>query len=305
LTAFPRTIAKSSWRARLSTSLLLSAPLRLPTVLVLITALLALSACGQSSRVLNLATTTSTADSGLLDEILPAFEEETNATVKVLAVGTGQAIVLGERGDSDVILVHDRAREERFVADGWGTVRKDVMYNDFVIIGPVNDPAGISTAMTATQAFARIAEAGAKSKAVFVSRGDRSGSHSRELLIWQGVDFDPQGAWYRTTGQGMGETLTVANELLAYTLSDRGTYLARQDRLDLKVLMEGDSLLFNPYGVIAVNPERHTQVRYDLAIAFIEYLTRYETQQRIGKFGVEKYGQPLFKPDSEEWKGGR
>jgi tungstate transport system substrate-binding protein len=271
----------------------------------LITALLALSACGQSSRVLNLATTTSTADSGLLDEILPAFEEETNATVKVLAVGTGQAIALGERGDSDVILVHDRAREERFVADGWGTVRKDVMYNDFVIIGPVNDPAGISTAMTATQAFARIAEAGAKSKAVFVSRGDRSGSHSRELLIWQGVDFDPQGAWYRTTGQGMGDTLTVANELLAYTLSDRGTYLARQDRLDLKVLMEGDSLLFNPYGVIAVNPERHTRVRYDLAIAFIEYLTRYETQQRIGKFGVEKYGQSLFKPDSEEWKGGR
>jgi len=265
----------------------------------------ALYACGESSRIMILATTTSTADSGLLDEILPPFEKEANATVHVLAVGTGHALAMGERGEADVILVHDRDREERFIVEGWGTLRKDVMYNDLVIIGPMEDPAGISNMMSATLAFARIAEAGGKGKVVFVSRGDRSGTHSRELLVWRGVDVDPEGSWYKTTGQGMGDTLTVANELLAYTLSDRGTYLARQDKLDLNVLLQGDPLLFNAYGVIAVNPERHAEVKYDLAVAFIDYLTRYETQEHIGKFGADKYGQPLFHPNSEEWKAER
>ena len=285
--------------------LLLSGPFKLPPVLILIAVLLALYACGGSSRILILATTTSTADSGLLDEILPSFEAEANVTVRVLAVGTGQALALGEGGDADVILVHDTEREERFVAGGWGTWRKDVMYNDFVIIGPIEDPAGVSNMMSAVEAFTLIAEAGERSKVVFVSRGDRSGTHSGELLIWQRADIDPEGAWYKTTGQGMGDTLTVANELLAYTLSDRGTYLARQDRLDLKVLLQGDSLLFNPYGVIPINPRRNGRVKFDLAVKFIDYLTRYETQERIGKFGVETYGQPLFHPNSEEWEAGR
>ena len=287
---------------KLSTSLLLSTLFRSPAVLVLLMVLLALYACGESPRILILATTTSTADSGLLDEILPPFEKEANATVHVLAVGTGQAIAMGERGDADVILVHDRDREERFVDEGWGTLRKDAMYNDFVIIGPMEDPAGISNMTSTTLAFVRIAEAGGKSKAVFVSRGDRSGTHSRELLVWQRAGVDAEGAWYKITGQGMGDTLTVANELLAYTLSDRGTYLPRQDKLDLIVLLQGDPLLFNAYGVIAVNPERHDEVKYDLAVAFIDYLARYETQEHIGKFGADKYGQPLFHPNSEEWK---
>lgn len=298
-TAIPKSIVLKGVRV------VLSGPFKLPPVLALIAVLLALQACGESSRILILATTTSTADSGLLDYILPAFEGEANATVRVLAVGTGQALALGEGGDADVILVHDTEREERFVSEGWGTWRKDVMYNDFVVIGPLEDPAGVSNVRSAVEAFTLVAEAGERSKVVFVSRGDRSGTHSKELLIWQRANIDPEGAWYKTTGQGMGDTLTVANELLAYTLSDRGTYLARQGRLDLKVLQQGDPLLFNRYGVIPISPRRHARVKYDLAVEFINYITRYETQERIGKFGVDTYGRPLFHPNSEEWKAGR
>ena len=274
-------------------------------LLTILAALAALWACNTSPQILIVATTTSTADSGLLDVILPPFEDEAKATVQVLAVGTGQAIALGERGDADIILVHDRDREDRFVAEGWGALRKDVMYNDFVVVGPVHDPAGVSTAASAPQAFARIAQAGVNNKLVFVSRADQSGTHSKELLVWQRAGIDPTGAWYKTTGQGMGDTLTVVNEFQVYTLTDRATYLARQDRLDIKVLLEGDSLLFNPYGVIPVNPERHTRVNRELAEAFVEYITRYETQERIATFGLETYGQPLFYPNSLEWKAGR
>ena len=274
-------------------------------LLTLLAALVALWACNTSPQILIVATTTSTADSGLLDDILPPFEDEAKATVRVLAVGTGQAIGIGERGDADIILIHDRDREERFVAKGWGTLRKDVMYNDFVVAGPVHDPAGVSTAAGAAQAFARIAQGGVNNKLVFVSRADQSGTHSKELRVWQQAGIDPTGVWYKTTGQGMGDTLTVANEFQAYTLSDRATYLARQDRSDLKILLEGDSSLLNPYAVIPVNPERHPKVNHELALAFVEYITRYETQERIATFGSETYGQPLFYPNSVEWKAGR
>jgi tungstate transport system substrate-binding protein len=274
-------------------------------LLACLTALVALWACNTSPQTLIVATTTSTADSGLLDDILPPFEDETEATVQVLAVGTGQAIAIGERGDADIILIHDRDREERFVAEGWGALRKDVMYNDFVVAGPVHDPAGVSTAAGAAQAFAWIAQGGVNNKLVFVSRADQSGTHSKELRVWQQAGIDPTGVWYKTTGQGMGDTLTVANEFQAYTLSDRATYLARQDRLDLKILLEGDSSLVNPYVVIPVNLERHPKVNHEMALAFVEYITRYETQERIATFGLETYGHPLFYPNSVEWKAGR
>jgi len=276
--------------------------LRLFTTLAV---LAALWACNTSPQILIVATTTSTADSGLLDDILPPFEDEAKATVRVLAVGTGQAIALGERGDADIILIHERDREERFVAEGWGTQRKDVMYNDFVVVGPVLDPAGVSGAASAAQAFARISQAGANDRAIFVSRGDQSGTHSKELLVWQLAGIEPNGSWYQPTGQGMGDTLTVANEFQAYTFSDRATYLARQDRLDLDILIEGDSSLLNPYAVIPVNPERHARVNHVLALAFVEYLTKYETQERIASFGLDTYGQPLFYPNSVEWKSQR
>jgi len=276
--------------------------LRLFTTLAV---LAALWACNTSPQILIVATTTSTADSGLLDDILPPFEDEAKATVRVLAVGTGQAIALGERGDADIILIHERDREERFVAEGWGTQRKDVMYNDFVVVGPVLDPAGVSGAASAAQAFARISQAGANDRAIFVSRGDQSGTHSKELLVWQLAGIEPNGSWYQPTGQGMGDTLTVANEFQAYTFSDRATYLARQDRLNLDILIEGDSSLLNPYAVIPVNPERHARVNHVLALAFVEYLTKYETQERIASFGLDTYGQPLFYPNSVEWKSQR
>ncbi len=276
--------------------------LRLFTTLAV---LAALWACNTSPQILIVATTTSTADSGLLDDILPPFEDEAKATVRVLAVGTGQAIALGERGDADIILIHERDREERFVAEGWGTQRKDVMYNDFVVVGPVLDPAGVSGAASAAQAFARISQAGANDRAIFVSRGEQSGTHSKELLVWQLAGIEPNGSWYQPTGQGMGDTLTVANEFQAYTFSDRATYLARQDRLDLDILIEGDSSLLNPYAVIPVNPERHARVNHVLALAFVEYLTKYETQERIASFGLDTYGQPLFYPNSVEWKSQR
>ncbi|MFQ6058953.1 MAG: substrate-binding domain-containing protein [Anaerolineae bacterium] len=244
-----------------------------------------------------LATTTSTYDSGLLDAILPHFEAQYNAKVKVIAVGTGQAIKLGERGDADVILVHARAREDQFVAEGYGVSREDVMYNDFVIVGPKGDPAGVK-GLDAAAALTRIAEA----QATFVSRGDESGTHTKEKAIWKKAGIEPGGGWYLSAGQGMGAVLTMANEQRAYTLTDRGTYLARQGDLNLVILVEGDPILFNPYGVIAVNPEKHPGVRYDLALKFIKWLTSVETQEKIATFGVEKFGQPLFYPNSENWR---
>ena len=244
-----------------------------------------------------LATTTSTQDSGLLDYILPNFESSYNATVDVIAVGTGQALELGANGDADVLLVHARAREDAFVEEGNGTQRYDVMYNDFVIVGPAEDPAGISGMTSAAEAFQTIAEA----EATFISRGDDSGTHTKERQIWDEAGITPEGDWYVSAGQGMGEVLTMSDEQQGYTLSDRATYLARQQAgLTLDVLVEGDPLLFNPYGVIPVNPEAHPNVNAALAETFVEWLTSLETQELIASFEIN--GLQLFFPDSEAWR---
>ncbi|NOZ27742.1 MAG: solute-binding protein [Chloroflexi bacterium] len=248
-----------------------------------------------------LATTTSTADSGLLDAILPDFEARYGAQVDVIAVGTGQALQMGKAGDADVLLVHARSAEEAFVAEGHGAFRKDVMYNDFIIVGPPDDPAGVRGMKDAVAALRKIAEA----QAPFVSRGDDSGTHKKEKALWKEAAIEPQGDWYVSAGQGMGAVLTMANEMQAYTLTDRGTYLARKDTppgLSLEIMVEGDSRLFNPYGVIPVNPEKHPGVNYDLAVKFVEWLTSVETQEKISQFGLDRFGQPLFYPDSEEWR---
>ncbi len=265
-----------------------------------------------------LATTTSTDDSGLLKTILPDFEARYGATVEVIAVGTGQAIQLGENGDADVILVHARSREDAFMAAGFGVNRQDVMYNDFVIVGPAADPANIKGLTDAGAALAKIAE----TQNVFVSRGDDSGTHIKEQSLWQATNVSltdatsiknvdktfvrPEGEWYLSVGQGMGSVLTIANEQQAYTLSDRATFLARKAQgLDLEIMVEGDSRLFNPYGVIAVNPEKHSNINITAANAFIEWLTSLETQQLISQFGMDKFGQPLFVPDSAAWNAAK
>lgn len=262
--------------------------------------LLLLAACTSAPpQEMTLATTTSTYDTGLLQAIVPQFEQANNVKMKIVAVGTGQATALGEKGDADVLLVHDRPAEDKFVAEGYGVNRRDVMYNDFVIVGPPADPAGIKGMTDAVAAMAKIAQA----QATFVSRGDNSGTNSREKELWAKAGITPTGqAWYISAGQGMGETLTMTNEKLGYTLSDRGTYLARQSGLSLVILVQGDQVLLNRYGVIAVNPQKWPQVKYDLAMKFVDWITSVPTQETIAKFGMDKYGQPLFFPESEQYK---
>ncbi len=246
-----------------------------------------------------LATTTSTENSGLLTFILPDFEQKYHANVDVIAVGTGQALGLGRKGDADVLLVHARAKEDAFIQAGYGVNRQDVMYNDFVIVGPLNDPAGIAGMTDAAVAMAKIAQ----TQSPFVSRGDDSGTNTKEKALWAAAGIDPQGDWYISAGQGMGAVLTLANEQLAYTLSDRGTYLARTlEGTDLVVLTQGDPLLFNPYGVMAVNPLVHPDVNFDGATAFIGWITSVDTQQLISTFGTQAFGHPLFTPDSQPWR---
>jgi tungstate transport system substrate-binding protein len=246
---------------------------------------------GAAPPRLRLSTTTSTENSGLLDALLPPFEKKCGCHVDVIAVGTGKALKLGEAGDVDVVLVHARSLEDRFVANGFGVNRRDVMYNDFVIIGPAQDPAHVSGARTAAEAFKRIAFA----QTPFISRGDESGTHEKEMEIWRAAGIDPQGRWYRSVGQGMGETITMATEVRAYALTDRGTYIAfRQGKTDLKILFDGESGLFNPYGVIAVNPKRFPQARFDLATMFIDFITSRDGQALIAGYRVA--GEQVFFP---------
>ncbi|MGH2534414.1 MAG: substrate-binding domain-containing protein [Thermomicrobiales bacterium] len=238
-----------------------------------------------------LATTTSTQDSGLLDVLTPLFEERTGYHLKPIAVGSGAAMKLGEEGEADVLLVHSPSDEAAFMAAGFGTDRHLVMVNDFVLLGPADDPAAVAeqgalAAMTAISA----------STATFVSRGDESGTHKLELSLWEAAGVTPEGGWYVESGTGMGDTLNLANEREGYTIADRGTYLALRDRLDLVVLVEGDPLLLNPYHVIAVNPDRYDTINDVGARAFIEFLLDPETQAVIGEFGLEEFGQPLFTP---------
>ena len=268
------------------------------------------SVAGADPLVLRLATTTSTQDSGLLPVILPDFEHQCGCRVDVVAVGTGQAIEIGRRGDADVLLVHARQQEDQFVAEHHARERYDVMYNDFVVLGPPEDPAKIGTMTRAADAFTAIATA----QAPFASRADKSGTNTAELAIWATAKITPAGTkWYRALGQGMGETLMAADELGAYTLSDRGTYLSMRDKLPhLKILVGGNNLaenadmgLLNRYGVMAVNPDTHPGVNVTLATRFVQWILSAETQRAIGSYGASRFGQPLFYPDSTEYKATR
>lgn len=246
-------------------------------------------------RPLTLATTTSTRDTGLLDALLPAFERRTGIPVKVIAVGTGMALELGRRGDADVLLAHAPAAEQAFMDEGHGAERHAVMHNDFVLVGPPGDPAGIRGMPSIIDAFRRIAA----TEAPFVSRGDDSGTHKKERQIWSDSGVRPAGIWYIEGGSGMSAILGMADHKQAYTLTDRGTFLSQRSRLELEVLLEGDPLLRNPYAVIVVNPDNHPTVNAEAARKFAAFLLEPETQQAIGRFGVEEYSQPLFFPDAE------
>jgi len=247
----------------------------------------------QSSLIL--ATTTSTQDSGLLDDLLPRFEAASGLSVKTIAVGSGEALAMGRRGDADVLLVHSKAAEDDFMAQGFGSLRLDVMHNDYVLVGPPSDPAGIK-GLPAADALKKIAERGA----LFASRDDRSGTHARELELWKKAAINPAGKpWYLATGQGMGETARVSSEKRAYTLADRGTFLALRRSLDLAILVEGGEELWNSYRVIVVNAEKHPKTREKEAKRFAEWIVTPAVQKAIGEFGREKYGQPLFVPDAK------
>jgi tungstate transport system substrate-binding protein len=244
------------------------------------------------SNVVILSTTTSTQDSGLLDVLVPLFEKKSGLTVKTISVGTGQALALAARGEADVTLAHAASLEMKYVAEGKMTNRRLVMYNDFVIIGPPDDPAKIKSMPKALDALKRIAE----SQSRFVSRGDKSGTHVLELALWKQAGIEAKGAWYIESGQGMGQTLGIANDRRAYTLTDRATYLAFQKRVDLPILVERDRPLLNIYSVMEVNPANGPRVNVAGGRAFAEFMLAPETQAVIKAFGVEKYGQPLFVP---------
>jgi len=242
--------------------------------------------------VLKMATTTSTENTGLLPVLNVPFEKKHKARIDVIAVGSGKAMKLGENGDVDIVFVHDPEAEEKFVAAGYGVDRKAVMHNDFIIVGPEADPAGVRNAKAADEAFKKIAEA----KAGFVSRGDESGTHVKEKTLWQKAGLQPAGEWYLSVGQGMGAVLRMADDKAYYTLTDRGTFLANQDKLTVRLLFEGDPALFNPYHVMAVNPKKHKHVNYTLAKQYIDYVTGPEGQKAIADFKAA--GQALFYPDA-------
>ena len=248
------------------------------------------SSAKEETRTLTLATTTSTRDSGLLDVLIPMFERETGLSVKVVAVGSGQAIELGRRGDADVLLTHAPDAEELFMAAGYGEQRRGVMHNDFVLVGPQMDPASVKGQTSIKKAFGRIAQSGSP----FVSRGDESGTHMKERKVWKQAGIDPQRSQYVQSGMGMAEVLRMASEKRAYTLTDRSTFLAQGGKLDLAILSDGDPLLRNPYSVIVVSSEKHPSVNADAARRFSDFLLSAEVQRVIGEFGVELFQQPLF-----------
>jgi len=241
-----------------------------------------------------LATTTSTQDSGLLDVLIPNFQARTGYRVKVIAVGTGAALEMGQKGDADVLLVHAPASEVKLVQSGDVKDRRLVMHNDFIIVGPATDPAGIKGMTSAVDAVKKIAAA----QALFISRGDNSGTQQKELSLWSAAGLKPSGSWYEEAGQGMGATLKIASEKSAYTLTDRATYLANKGNLNSVILLEGDKTLFNVYHVMVVNPEKHPKVNVAGATAFADYITSAAVQQMIAAFGMDRYGQGLFVADA-------
>jgi len=271
-------------------------------LIAVLTAVLALafsvtpaSAVSHKQKNIILSTTTSTQDSGLLDVLMPIFEKKTGYFVKTIAVGSGQAMAMGQKGEADVLLVHSPAAEKKFIAEGYGINRRLVMHNDYIIVGPPSDPAGIKGMKSAVEAFKKIAAA----NSVFMSRGDNSGTHSKERDIWKAAGINAEGQkWYQQTGLGMGQTLAVAAEKKTYTVADRGTYLALKKNLGLDILTEGDAILLNIYNVIEVNPAKWPKVNAAGAKAFADFMVSSQTQNIIKTFGVDKFGSPLFFPDA-------
>jgi len=246
-------------------------------------------------KTIILATTTSTQDSGLLDILLPIFEKKTGFFVKTIAVGSGQAMAMGQKGEADVLLVHSPAAEKKFVAESYGINRRLIMHNDYIIVGPPGDPAKIKGLKPTSEAFKKIAN----EKALFLSRGDNSGTHSKEREVWKAAAINPEGEkWYQQTGLGMGQTLGVTAEKKGYTLADRGTYLALKKNLGLDILVEGDAILLNIYHVIEVNPAKWAKANAAGGKAFADFMVSKETQDIIKTFGVDKFGSPLFFPDA-------
>ena len=265
--------------------------------LVIVTLLLisSMTPVQAQEKTIILATTTSTQDSGLLDVLLPVFEKKTGYFVKTTAVGSGQAMAMGQKGEADVLLVHSPAAEKKFVSEGFGINRKIIMHNDYIIVGPAEDPAKIKGTKSTPESFKKIASAGA----IFLSRGDNSGTHAKENDVWKAAGIKPEGQkWYQQTGLGMGQTLNVANEKKGYTLADRGTYLSLKKNLKLDILMEGDAILLNVYHVIEVNPAKWPKASAAGAKAFSDFMVAKETQDMIKTYGVEKFGSPLFFPDA-------
>jgi len=249
------------------------------------------------NTTLLMSTTTSTENSGLLDFILPVFKDETGIDVKVVAVGTGKALQMGVDGEADVLLVHAKPDEEKFVQEGHGLERFDVMYNDFVLIGPEDDLAGVKADAPndIVKALGVISEKQGK----FVSRGDDSGTHKKELKLWKEAGLEPAGDWYLSAGKGMGDVIQMADEVKGYTLSDRATYLSMRDNVDLQVVTEGENRLFNQYGVIAVNPDKNDKINHEAAQIFVDWILSEKTQQLISEFGKDKYGESLFIPNAK------
>lgn len=255
----------------------------------------AITSVQAQQKTIILATTTSTQDSGLLDVLLPVFEKETGYFVKTIAVGSGQAMAMGQKGEADVLLVHSPEAEKKFVAEGYGMNRRLVMHNDFIIVGPSEDPAKIKGLRSSSESFKKIASA----KVLFISRGDNSGTHAKEREIWKAAGINSEREkWYQQTGLGMGQTLNVAAEKKGYTLADRGTYLALKKNLNLDILVEGDAILLNIYHVIEVNPAKWPKVNSAGAKAFADFVVSEEAQKIVKTFGVDKFGSPLFFPDA-------
>ena len=290
-------MSKNSNGARASTpkfAVRILSKLLLISLAVLI--LLAASACSTGPiKPLTLATTTSVNDSGLMDYLKPEFEKDTHITLKIIAQGTGQAVKTGENGDADVLLIHDRKSEDKFVADGDGLKRIEVMYNYFVVVGPKDDPAGIKASgeTDAAKAFKQISDKGC----TFISRGDNSGTNSKEISLWTSIGMKPSGSWYISTGKGMGDVLTMASEKKAYTLTDKATYLSMKDKLDLQIVLENAKNLMNQYTIIAVNPDKHKGINTKGADSFIKWMTSDKGLKMIGDYGKDKYGVNLFTVD--------
>ena len=263
--------------------------------LAVILALMAWGPAQAQQKNIILSTTTSTQDSGLLDVLIPIFEKKTGYFVKTIAVGSGQAMAMGQKGEADVLLVHSPAAEKKFVAEGYGVNRRIIMHNDFIVVGPAEDPAKIKGVKVTTEVFKKIASA----KSLFLSRSDKSGTHSKEMAIWKAAGINPEGQkWYQQTGLGMGQTLNVTSEKKGYTLADRGTYLALKKNLSLDILAEGDAILLNVYHVIEVNPAKWPKVNAAGAKAFADFMVSKEVQDIVKTFGVDKFGSPLFFPDA-------